>query len=70
MSFGTSPPVVVGGRVCVKGSPCLSLWSGECVGGKERWTVKPWAQWEPNQEVSCASGPGPEAGEGFVLFLA
>lgn len=66
--------VVVGGRVCVKGSTCLNPWSGVCVWvGMKDGKLKPWAQWEPNQEVSCGSGPGPgpcpEAGEGFV-FLA
>lgn len=34
--------------------------------------LKPWAQWEPNQEVSCGSGPGPgpglEAGKALCFW--
>lgn len=63
--------VAVGGQVCVDGSTCLNPWSGVCGWEMKDGKLKPWAQWEPNQQVSCGSGPGPgpEVEEGFV-FLA
>jgi hypothetical protein len=70
--------------MCLGAGPC-KLWVGGClkgplpgppngvaelVGGNERWKLKPWAQWEPNQDQSflwIRPRPLGWAGEAFVF---